>query len=389
LDDVAAPDTAVDVVMDADVEVMATQDVVGGDAEPDISGVDSTSSVDSSTAVDSTSSVDSTPGDAVAEVDSHSDASADASPDGQDVVDAELPPEPVVVAGDHCAEPIPVAALDLPFQYDGDTTHAFDDLSLGGGCDTGGDIGAGAPDVVFSFTPVVTAHHVIGMNPATVIGASPAVIYVLESCDAAAFSCVGVSSNLSAGGVFSVYLEADVTYSIVVDGLLAEDAGGFSFVVEEVVCVIQCPGPECGKDGCGGFCGEGCAEDQACRPDGICDDPSVIEGNTCELPYVIDALPFATTGDTWYGTPESLFAAASCPGEPNTIGAASNDHYYQLTVETTGLYSMAVNSDYDSALYVITDCTNPSGTCLAGSDASLSAESMEVYLEAGQVVTIV
>ena len=227
------------------------------------------------------------------------------------------------------------------------------------------------------------------MNPTTVIGDSPAVIYVVESCEEAAFSCVGVSSNLSAGGLFSVYLEAAVTYTVVVDGLLPENAGGFSFLVEEAVCVINCPGPQCGKDGCGGFCGEGCAADQACRPDGHCSDPALIVGNTCALPHVIEALPFATTGDTWYGTHDSMFAAGSCPGEPHTIGGASNDHFYELAIETTGLYSMAVTSDYDSAVYVVSDCANPGGTCIAGSDESLSVESMEVYLTAGQVVTIV
>ena len=307
--------------------------------------------------------------------------------------DVEAPPVDTWVApqvpGDQCDEALVIDAQDLPFHYDGDTLYASDDVSLGGGCATGGDIGAGAPDVIFSFTPEVTAHHVIGLNPTTVIGDSPAVIYVVETCEDAAFSCVGVSSNLSAGGLFSVYLEAGVTYAVVVDGLLPENAGGFSFLVEEAVCVIDCPGPECGKDGCGGFCGEGCSEEQACRPDGYCSEPELIEGNLCALPHVIEALPFATTGDTWYGTPESMFVAGSCPGEPHDIGAASNDHFYQPTVETTGLYSIAVTSDYDSAIYVVSDCADPSGSCIAGSDQSLSVESMEVYLTAGQVVTIV
>jgi hypothetical protein len=309
------------------------------------------------------------------------DASGDVAPD--------VPPEPIEVPGDQCDEALVIDPLDLPFEYQGDTTHAADHVSLAGGCGTGGDIGTGAPDVFFSFTPEVTAHHVVGMNPATVIGASPAVIYVVKDCANAAFSCVGVSSNLSAGGIFSVYLEAETTYAIVIDGLLPEDRGGFTFVVEEVVCVIECPGPECGKDGCGGFCGEGCAEGLACRPDGVCETPPLIDGNTCEAPFLIESLPYATTGDTWYGTHEGSFDANSCPGEPHPIGAASNDHFYHLEIPSTGLYSLAITTDYDAALYVIEDCADLSGSCIAGSDQSLSSESMEIYLEAGQSVTIV
>ena len=81
-------------------------------------------------------------------------ADGDATPDGQDAedvyIDTWVAPQ---VPGDHCDEPLLIDPLDLPFQYDGDTAYAADDVSLAGGCGTGGDIGAGAPDVVFSFTP--------------------------------------------------------------------------------------------------------------------------------------------------------------------------------------------------------------------------------------------
>ena len=46
-------------------------------------------------------------------------------------------------------------------------------------------------------------------------------------------------------------------------------AGGKCYEVENIewdtICIPQCEGKQCGPDGCGGVCGEGCGEDESCN----------------------------------------------------------------------------------------------------------------------------
>jgi hypothetical protein len=293
---------------------------------------------------------------------------------------------PPVPTGETCEDAIPI--LGLPFNDKHSTGFAADDYALAGGCSTGGSIGAGARDVVYRFTPEVSGHHAIALTPISFDGKAPSAVYVTTECGTIPAECVAVSGDLTQGGVFTALLEAGLTYYLIIDGLLATAQGGFSLDVFESVCVPTCAGDACGKDGCGGFCGEGCGLFDACAPNGTCVDPEELEGDTCALARVIDKLPFAQTQDTYYGFDDYAFGAGACPGEPHPGGWGSNDHAWAFTPENSGLYEITLAAEFDTVIYLVTECEDVSGTCVAGGDASLGIEQIQVNLVGGTTYTI-
>lgn len=353
------PETEADADADAGEEVEA--EASGGELPPDVPEVSEVAEV---------------------EVTDAADAETDAGPEEVEIT-------PIYVPGDDCTEPLVIPADDLPFEETADSKDAADDYSLAGGCGTGGDIGKGAGDVVFTFTPEISGFHVIGLSPATLSDPHPSVVYIATDCEDVANSCVAVSSDLSLGGIMSAYMEAGTTYYVVVDGLLKQDVGPFTLLVIESVCVPQCPGPECGKDGCGGFCGFGCAEGQACAPDGLCVDPFEVPGNVCPTAWEIESVPFAQSGDTWYGDNQYSFEGGACEGEPLPFGATSRDHIYTLIPEDSGIYQLQLVSEFDGALVVTKSCMDASAFCEAAADETLGVENLELWLEAGEYYFVI
>ncbi len=344
----------------------------------------SDASLDTSDTSDAeTDLIDATPQEDVALADTNdSGTSADTAPDVAEEDTA--PPKPIF--GNTCDIPIDIPSATLPFAQAANTAGGSDDYSLGGGCDTGGDIGDGIPELVYRFKPAVTGHHIIGLSPATFTGENPTVIYVSEDCSNIADTCVAVSGNLTGGGVFSAYMEMGKTYWIFADGLLDSDKGAYTLIVDEAVCVPTCPGPgtECGKDGCGGLCGVGCVDELACNIDGFCVTPEEVSGNTCAEPFEVDKLPFSGTGDTYYGWDNLSLGAGACEGETDAIGSKSNDHVYHLLAPETGKYAINLNAAYDASLYVTESCGDPEESCLAATDASLAEETVEIELVGGK-----
>lgn len=302
-------------------------------------------------------------------------------------VNLDVPPDIVVPPGSTCLDAIPIIGSQLPFAYTGDSTNATNDYDLGGGCGTGGAIGEGAPDVVFSFTPDLTGWHVMGLSPQSLIGSNPSALYVTTDCAAIGDTCVAVSSDLTSGGFFSVFLEAGTEYFVIADGLLSEDAGQYMFTVDASVCTPSCPGAgECGRDNCGGFCGAGCdPETSACHPDeGVCKPPVEVPKDNCVGAPVVDTFPFTGTGDTFYGSNDYATDLASCPGENNPLGAGSRDHIYILQPTVSGVYTVTLTSEFDGVIYVATSCTLPESFCIGAADATTHSETLEVALEAGE-----
>jgi len=372
----ACPADPVEPTADIAEEVLA--DTAGADA-------DATATPDADADVAADAEVDATPD---AEPDGSGDAAdtADAG-DGAGDADADADAEPEIVIsveGDTCDDAIIIPPNALPFVYQGESSFAGNDYELGGGCQTGGSIGTGAPDVVFSFTPATGGWHIVGMAPVAQIGNNPSALYVTTDCGAIADNCVGVSSDLTAGGFFSVFLEADTTYFFVADGLLAEDAGAFTFTVDESVCVPNCPGAgECGRDLCGGFCGAGCdQETTACHPEqGLCLPPNDVPADNCVGSPLIEQLPATINGDTYYGSND--YHTDGCAGEPNPVGDASRDHIYTLQPTVTGKYTFTLTSEFDGVIYVTTSCNVPESFCVGAADATTHTEILEVTLEAG------
>lgn len=92
-----------------------------------------------------------------------------------------------------------------------------------------------------------------------------------------------------------------------------------------------------------------------------------LSGDTCAAATVINpaALPFAE---------DSTLATAGNDIDPGLAGCApgaGNDVVYSFTPSVTDTYTIgaAPTSGFDLSLYIVTDCANPVGTCVAGKNA--------------------
>jgi hypothetical protein len=92
-----------------------------------------------------------------------------------------------------------------------------------------------------------------------------------------------------------------------------------------------------------------------------------LSGDTCAQATAINpaALPFAE---------DSSLATATNnidPGFGGCAPGAGNDVVYSFTPSTTDIYTIAAapTSPFDLSLYIVTDCANPVGTCVAGVNA--------------------
>ena len=115
---------------------------------------------------------------------------------------------------------------------------------------------------------------------------------------------------------------------------------------------------------------------------GVCVAPAL--GDTCGDPFVVGSLPFSATGDTDGFSSDYGYSAGACPGETGGWGAASSDHAYAFTPAEDGELTITL-SGFDSNLYVVTDCGDVDGTCVAGDEeiGSAATETVTVELTGG------
>lgn len=92
---------------------------------------------------------------------------------------------------------------------------------------------------------------------------------------------------------------------------------------------------------------------------------SVFAGESCASATAITSLPFAedsTTVGALNDVDPGLGGCATGPG-PDVV--------YTFTPSTTGTYSVGATPgdvSFDLSIYIVTDCSNPAGTCVAGSN---------------------
>jgi hypothetical protein len=92
-----------------------------------------------------------------------------------------------------------------------------------------------------------------------------------------------------------------------------------------------------------------------------------LAGDTCALATVISpaTLPF--------GEDSTLSTATNNidPGLGGCVPGAGNDVVYSFTPAATDTYTIgaAPTTGFDLSLYILTDCANPAGTCVAGANA--------------------
>ena len=114
-------------------------------------------------------------------------------------------------------------------------------------------------------------------------------------------------------------------------------------------------------------------------------------GETCDDALPVGALPFAATGTTSGFNGDYAYSAGACPPETGGWGSGAPDVVYAFTPALDGTYAVAIDTAFDSNLYVVTDCGDVDGSCVAGDEdvGAAANESVEVLLEAGTTVFVI
>ena len=269
----------------------------------------------------------------------------------------------------------------LPFVATGDTGAASNDYGLPVGTCPGGEAGGGedAGDEAYALTPPAA-----GTYRVTVEAAWDALAYVVTDCEAVAGTCLGAG-----GAAFDVWLEAETTAWVIIDGL---GTGAYTLTIEGVSpspgCEPACEGKACGPDGCGALCG-GCSAAELCGADGHCDPPG--QGASCGVPFVVGTLPFTGSGSTAGAPATYTFDTGVCDGVSGAGGGGAPDEVFAFTPPQNGNYELALESGFDAVLYVAGNCASVHTTCLGAADEldGGGAESMVLYLLASKTYSLI
>jgi|GEM_PF-1416032 len=275
--------------------------------------------------------------------------------------------------GDTCSNPILVDTL--PFTYDGATTNASNSFELlDGACSTLG-WGAASGDIVFEFTPTVTAYYPIDADYDVYWDH---VLYVGTSCgDVTESTCVASSDP----GSVEPLLEAGTTYYIVIDGYsdTTSQSGNYTFTVGDASCTPDCSGKVCGDDGCGGVCGPGCGPGQFCETAGTCTD---VPNDACETATAL-TLGSTVAGDTSATDIANDYSvsAGQC-AQNDSFGSSAQDMVYSFTPGADGGYTFTVTPDssWTAGIAVVRSCDELATTCQGAVEGDNDGDAVSLSL---------
>jgi len=281
--------------------------------------------------------------------------------------------------GDTCADPIEVTAL--PFSHSGDTGRFHHDYGYSvSDCPTFPfRFGNASSDVVFHFTAPAD-----GVYTAELGADFDGNLFVVTDCDDIGGTCRAALRDPYGDERLPLQLAANESVFIIAEGAFNNSnlTGAYTFRLS--ACTPDCDGKSCGDDGCGGSCGpcgatDTCVEESRCAPipsvcerSGACED---LPGNTCASAFPIDALPYTDSRDTADFTNLYGYGADWCPGEDSTWGFGAPDVAYAFTAPSAGLYRFRLEtgsglSAFDANLYLVSDCDDVRGSCLAADERS-------------------
>jgi hypothetical protein len=111
--------------------------------------------------------------------------------------------------------------------------------------------------------------------------------------------------------------------------------------------------------------------DVACES---CEPPPPIENDVCETAIDLCLVSGEKTFDGSFSLAYTTIGAADdyspgvYPSSCTGFGASGGDVVYVVCLEPGGTLDVTQTGDFDMAMYLITDCTDPAGTCVVGSD---------------------
>ena len=294
--------------------------------------------------------------------------------------------------GDDCGAAFVVDTL--PFVANGATTGFNPDYHYEKGWCSGENakFGEGSSDVAYQWTVPSDGRYELKLD-----ADYDAQMYVVTDCDDIANTCMHADRDGGDGEELSIQFEAGQTVFIIVDGAYnnSNKHGNYTFRLD--ACVPDCAEKTCGKDGCGGSCGtcpamHRCDDEPVCVPiEYVCDKVATCEvitaGDTCEAAHLIEALPYTHASSTKELIHDYAYGKGACPGESNGYGGSAADAAYAYTADSDGIVRFKINTDWDSNLYVVSDCGNINGTCLrAHQREKKGGEVVYVNLVTGQTV---
>ncbi len=292
------------------------------------------------------------------------------------------PPPP---GNDSCGSAQPLPSV-LPVLVTGTTKGAADDVALasGGACAGGVNVGAGAPDVLYTFTAGATGDYLFALYDAPFAAA----LWVATDCAASVAGCLSADTTATSG-VTSVVVALSQGQKVFVgvDGAVGPASGPFVLSINTWPCAPACSGKLCGPDACGGSCG-GCSAGQLCGPTWTCVVPS--PNDTCATAKALVPGGAPSNGSTGSATDGESTAGGICGGADEGGGVGAADVVYTLT--GPGKFDVTVTpSGFDALVTARAGCPAVGAACLGGSDApGVAVETLEdLVVPAGQTVFII
>jgi hypothetical protein len=229
---------------------------------------------------------------------------------------------------DTCANATPITTV--PFSQVGDTTNATADYGFGANSCAGvtSATGAGANDLVYSFTPSTTGTYIVNVGTANF----DAAVYIATDCSMIDATCLGAADSSGTSGNESRTFTgtAGTTYYIFVDGWQTtptpSNSGVFSITLST--------------------------------------PPA---GDTCGNAIPVTSVPFTDSGNTNAFLNDYGYSTGVCPPETGGWGDGSSDVVYSFTPTVTGEYEITFGG-FDSTVYVVTNCGDVDNSCVAGTE---------------------
>jgi len=266
----------------------------------------------------------------------------------------------------------------FPYAVLGETAEKSDSMSYPDDACAGEAKGAGdaAPDQVYVFTAPDDGAYTVSLSSQNFDSA----LYVVADCNDVAGTCLAADEQIGDGKPEAVdlTLTAGAVIFIVVDGWGDGEVGSYMLEIHGAGCDPDCQGKQCGPDGCGGSCGA-CADAEQCTNTGKC----VALSGGCPNASPVAQAPVTLSGDTSVGDQVLGYGNNACPGETTGWGAASPEQVYAFTPPAPGVYTMTLTAEYDSNLYVVTDCADVDGTCLAADEQIGTGKPETVIVDLG------
>ncbi len=233
-------------------------------------------------------------------------------------------------------------AIDVTAGFSGTATteEAADDYDPGSGGCTG--FAAAGPDIVYLVNLSPNYRVIVSMNPDPYFDAS---VYLVTDCSDPAGTCV-MGSDSGNPETFSYCSALGGTYYIICDGYAAGSWGGFWLDVVVEPCPMSQPNDTC-EDAIEVF------------------DGSFIEGTTVGSANDYDS------------------EACTC------CGATGADVVYFVQLAAHEQVTATLDGDFDTVLYIATDCGDIWNSCCAGDDIWGSGESVTCCSDEGGTYYII